>query len=154
MARITFKVNGTSRTIEADPDTPLLYVLRNNLELNGPKFGCGLGQCGSCTVIMDGEAVRSCITAVSEAQNRSITTLEGLGTVAHPHPLQKAFIDEQAAQCGYCGNGMIMNAKVLLDKNPHPTDAQIKDALQDVLCRCGVYGRIIRAIRRAESHYV
>jgi nicotinate dehydrogenase subunit A len=149
MARITFKVNGTSRTIEADPDTPLLYVLRNNLELNGPKFGCGLGQCGSCTVIMDGEAVRSCITAVSEAQNRSITTLEGLGTVAHPHPLQKAFIDEQAAQCGYCINGMIMTAKDLLDRMPHPTEADVRAALASNLCRCGTHPRIIRAVLRA-----
>jgi nicotinate dehydrogenase subunit A len=152
MARITLKVNGKSRIVDTDPNTPLLYVLRNDLGLNGPKFGCGTGQCGSCAVIMDGGAVQSCLVTVSAAQNRNITTLEGLGTVAHPHPLQKAFIEEQAAQCGYCSNGMIITAKVLLDKNPNPTDAQIKDALEGVLCRCGVHGRVIRAVRRAASN--
>ena len=151
MTRITLKVNGKSRVVNTDPTTPLLYVLRNDLGLRGPKFGCGLGQCGSCTVIVDGEAVRSCVMAVSAARGREITTLEGLGTVAHPHRLQRAFIAEQASQCGYCGNGMIMTAKVLLDKNPHPTDAEIKQALEDVLCRCGTHVRVIRAIRRAAT---
>ena len=151
MTRITLKVNGKSRVVNTDATTPLLYVLRNDLGLRGPKFGCGLGQCGSCTVIVDGEAVRSCVMAVSAARGREITTLEGLGTVAHPHRLQRAFIAEQASQCGYCGNGMIMTAKVLLDKNPHPTDAEIKQALEDVLCRCGTHVRVIRAIRRAAT---
>src|SRR6266704_3544765 len=118
-------VNGRDHDIDVDPETPLLYVLRGELGLNGPKFGCGLHQCGCCTVIMDGNAVRSCSMAVSNAQNRNITTLEGLGSVAHPHPLQKAFIAEQAAECGYCMNGMVMGAKVLLDKNPHPSVSDI-----------------------------
>ena len=149
MARISLKVNGKSRVVDADPSTPLLYVLRDELGLNGPKFGCGLSQCGCCTVIVDGNAVRSCSMAVSNAQNRNITTLEGLGSVAQPHRLQKAFIDEQAAQCGYCMNGMIMNAKVLLDKNPHPTEAEIRRALDGILCRCGSHLRVLRAIQRA-----
>ena len=151
MARISLNVNGKQRVVETDPTTPLLYVLRDDLGLQGPRFGCGLSQCGACTVIMDGTAVRSCGLPVSRAQNRSITTLEGLGSVAQPHPLQKAFIEEQAAQCGYCMNGMIMNAKVLLDKNPNPTVAQIKQALVATLCRCGSHLRVIRAIRRAAS---
>src|SRR5438093_1460099 len=149
MARISLKVNGRSRVVDADPSTPMLYVLRDELGLNGPKFGCGLSQCGCCTVIVDGNAVRSCSMAVSNAQNRSITTLEGLGSVAQPHRLQKAFIDEQAAQCGYCMNGMIMNAKVLLDKNPHPTEAEIRRALDGILCRCGSHLRVLKAIQRA-----
>jgi nicotinate dehydrogenase subunit A len=149
MARISLKVNGTSRVVDTDPSTPLLYVLRGELGLNGPKFGCGLSQCGCCTVIMDGNAVRSCSIAVSNAQNRNVTTLEGLGSVTHPHKLQKAFIDEQAAQCGYCMNGMIMNAKALLDKNPHPTDAEIRRSLDGILCRCGSHLRVLRAIQRA-----
>ncbi len=149
MARISLKVNGKSRVVDADPSTPLLYVLRDELGLNGPKFGCGLSQCGCCTVIVDGNAVRSCSMAVSNAQNRNITTLEGLGSVAQPHRLQKAFIDEQAAQCGYCMNGMIMNAKVLLDKNPHPTEAEIRRSLDGILCRCGSHLRVLRAIQRA-----
>ena len=149
MARISLKVNGRSRAVDTDPSTPLLYVLRDDLGLNGPKFGCGLSQCGCCTVILDGNAVRSCSTAVSNAQNRSITTLEGLGSVAHPHRLQKAFIDEQAAQCGYCMNGMIMNAKTLLDRTPHPTEAEIRRTLDGILCRCGSHLRVIRAIQRA-----
>jgi nicotinate dehydrogenase subunit A len=128
-----------------------LYVLRDDLELHGPRFGCGLGQCGACTVIMDGSAVRSCSIPVTAAQNRSITTLEGLGSLEHPHFLQTAFIEEQAAQCGYCMNGMIMTAKVLLEKNPHPTDDQIKQALNGNLCRCGSHVRVIRAIKRAAS---
>jgi len=149
MARISLKVNGRSRVVDTDPSTPLLYVLRGELGLNGPKFGCGLSQCGCCTVIVDDNAVRSCSMAVSKAQNRNITTLEGLGSVAHPHRLQKAFIDEQAAQCGYCMNGIIMNAKALLDKNPHPTESEIRRALDGILCRCGSHLRAIRAIQRA-----
>ena len=135
--------------MDTDPSTPLLYVLRDDLGLNGPKFGCGLSQCGCCTVMLEGNAVRSCSIAVSNAQNRNITTLEGLGSVARPHRLQKAFIEEQAAQCGYCMNGMIMNAKALLDKNPHPTEAEIRRALDGILCRCGSHLRVIRAIQRA-----
>jgi nicotinate dehydrogenase subunit A len=151
MARISLRVNNQSRVVDTDPTTPLLYVLRDDLELHGPRFGCGLGQCGACTVIMDGSAVRSCSVPVTVAQNRSITTLEGLGSVEHPHFLQTAFIEEQAAQCGYCMNGMIMTAKVLLDKNPHPTDDQIKQALNGNLCRCGSHLRVIRAVKRAAS---
>jgi nicotinate dehydrogenase subunit A len=149
MARISLRVNGRSRVVDTDPSTPLLYVLRDDLGLNGPKFGCGLSQCGCCTVMLEGNAVRSCSIAVSNAQNRNITTLEGLGSVARPHRLQKAFIEEQAAQCGYCMNGMIMNAKALLDKNPHPTEAEIRRALDGILCRCGSHLRVIRAIQRA-----
>jgi len=151
MARISLRVNNQSRVVDTDPTTPLLYVLRDDLELRGPRFGCGLGQCGACTVIMDGSAVRSCSMPVTAAQNRSITTLEGLGTLEHPHLLQTAFIEEQAAQCGYCMNGMIMTAKVLLDKNPNPTDDQIKQALNGNLCRCGSHVRVIRAIKRAAT---
>jgi len=149
MAQISLKVNGKVRVVDADPGMPLLYVLRDNLELNGPRFGCGLGQCGASTVIMDGSAVRSCSLPATAAQNRSITTLEGLGNVAHPHAIQKAFIDEQAAQCGFCMNGMVMGAKVLLDKNPHPTVAEIKKSLNSYLCRCGSHLRVIRAIQKA-----
>ena len=149
MARISLKVNGKSRTVEGDPATPLLYALRNDLGLNAPRFGCGLSQCGACTVIMNGSAIRSCSTPLSAARNRSVTTLEGLGTVAKPHPLQRAFIEEQAAQCGYCMNGIIMTAKVLLDKNPKPTDEAIKKALDGNLCRCGSHLRVIRAVKRA-----
>src|ERR1700722_5281622 len=133
MARIALKVNGTSRTVEVDPGTPLLYVLRNDLELHGPRFGCGLAQCGACSVIMDGNAIRSCVTPVSAVKDHEITTLEGLGTVAKPHALQAGFIEEQAAQCGYCMNGMIINAKVFLDKNPNPSDDDIKKALNPIL---------------------
>src|SRR5881409_1336644 len=149
MARISLKVNGKSRVVDADPSTPLLYVLRDELGLNGPKFGCGLSQCGCCTVIVDGNAVRSCSMAVSNAQNRNITTLEGLGSVAQPHRLQKAFIDEQAAQCGYCLNGMIMTAKELLARIPHPTEADVRAELARNLCRCGTHNRIVRAVMRA-----
>lgn len=149
MARISLTVNGKSRVVDTDPSTPLLYVLRDDLGLNGPKFGCGLSQCGACTVILDGNTARSCSIPVTAARNRSITTLEGLGSVANPHRLQKAFVEEQAAQCGYCMNGMIMTAKVLLDKNPNPSGAQIKQALQSNLCRCGSHLRVIRAIQRA-----
>jgi nicotinate dehydrogenase subunit A len=151
MARISLKVNGAARAVDADPEMPLLYVLRNDLKLNGPKFGCGLGQCGACTVIMDGKAVRSCVTPVGTVGAKPVTTLEGLGSVKKMHPLQKAFMDEQALQCGYCINGMIMSAKALLDATPKPTDAQIKEALAGNLCRCGTHTRILRAIKRASG---
>lgn len=149
MAAITLTVNGKLRAVNADPTTPLLYVLRDDFELNGPRFGCGLAQCGACTVILNGAAVRSCLLPVSATQGKSVTTLEGLGTLEHPHVLQKAFVEEQAAQCGFCMNGMVMNAKVLLDKNPNPSVIEIKRALSDVLCRCGSHLRVIRAIQRA-----
>jgi nicotinate dehydrogenase subunit A len=142
-------LNGQARSADVDPATPLLYVLRDNFELNGPRFGCGLSQCGACTVIIDGATVRSCTTRVSSAQGKSVTTLEGLGTVEKPHVLQRAFVEEQAAQCGFCMNGIVMTAKVLLDKNPNPSVTQIKTALADVLCRCGSHARVIRAIQRA-----
>ena len=149
MARVALRVNGASRVVDIDPATPLLYVLRNDLSLQGPKFGCGLGQCGACTVILDGATARACSLPVSFAQNKSITTLEGLGSTARPHPLQQAFIDEQAAQCGMCMNGMILTAKVLLDRNPNPSVAQIKDALDGNLCRCSSHLRVVRAVQRA-----
>ena len=146
---ISLKVNGSQRSVPADADTPLLYVLRNDLALNGAKFGCGLAQCGACTVLLDGRAVRSCVTESGTIGEAEITTIEGLGTVDEPHPLQQAFIDTQAAQCGYCINGMIMTAKELLDQNPHPTDAEVREALAQNLCRCGTHNRIIRAVLRA-----
>jgi len=142
-------VNGEMREATAEPNIPLLYVLRNDLELNGPKFGCGLGQCGSCMVLVDGEAVRSCQRPVSTVGDNSVTTLEGLGTPDALHALQKAFIDEQAMQCGYCINGMIMSAKALLDRNKSPDEAAIRAALEGNLCRCGSHNRIVRAIARA-----
>ncbi len=152
MAQITLLVNGRSRVVETDLAAPLLYVLRNELKLDGPRFGCGLAQCGACTVIMDERSIRSCVTPVRLAQNRNITTLEGLGSVRKPHPLQAAFIVEQAAQCGFCMNGMIMNAKVLLNENPNPTDEDIKRALDPILCRCGSHLRVIRAVKRAAAN--
>ena len=151
MPEYTLRVNGASRTVRADADTPLLYVLRNDLELNSPKYGCGLSQCGACTVHVDGRAARSCAMPVSTAAGKTITTLEGLGAIDKLHPLQKAFLDEQAAQCGYCTSGMIMSAKALLDINPKPTDAQIKQALAGNLCRCGTHNRVVRAVQRAAS---
>jgi nicotinate dehydrogenase subunit A len=151
MAKISLRINGKNQTIDAEPDMPLLYALRNDLQLNGAKFGCGLAQCGACTVIMDGNAVRSCVTPVSATQNKSITTLEGLGTTKKMHKIQQAFVDEQAVQCGYCINGMIMSTKALLDKNPKPTDGQIKEALAGNLCRCGTHIRILRAVKRASG---
>ena len=154
MARISLNVNGKRRTLDADPDTPLLYVLRNDLSINGPKFGCGLAQCGACTVIMDGNAIRSCVTPVNAAQNHAVTTLEGLGSTKKMHPVQQAFVDEQAVQCGYCINGMIMTAKAFLDKNPKPTDSDIKKALDGNLCRCGTHTRILRAVKRASGQRV
>ena len=150
MANYKFQLNGQETTVESwDPDQPLLYVLRNDLELHGPKFGCGMSQCGACTVIMDGKATRSCVTSVKQAAGKSITTLEGLGTPEKPHPIQAAFIAEQAAQCGYCANGMIMTAKALLDANPRPTESQVKQGLSGVICRCGTHTRILRAVMRA-----
>jgi nicotinate dehydrogenase subunit A len=154
MAQISLKVNGKAQVIDADADMPLLYALRNDLQLNGPKFGCGLAQCGACTVIMDGNAIRSCVTPLSTAQNKSVTTLEGLGSTKKMHKIQQAFVDEQAVQCGYCINGMIMTTKVLLDKNPKPTDRQIKEALAANLCRCGTHVRILRAVKRASGQKV
>ncbi|HLL26095.1 MAG TPA: (2Fe-2S)-binding protein [Xanthobacteraceae bacterium] len=143
------KVNGREHEVDADPDTPLLYVLRNDLALNAAKFGCGLGQCGACTVIADGEAIFSCLTPLLALEGKAITTVEGLGSVENPGPLQRAFIDEQAAQCGYCIAGMMMRAEALLRKNPQPADAEIRAALMPNLCRCGTHMRILRAVRRA-----
>ncbi|MGO8868973.1 MAG: (2Fe-2S)-binding protein [Alphaproteobacteria bacterium] len=148
-ATITLKVNGTSRAVAAEPETPLLYVLRNDLELNGAKFGCGLAQCGACTVLVDGQPVRSCVQPIGALGGRAITTLEGLGTLEKPHPLQQAFIDEQAAQCGYCINGMIITAAAFLAATPSPSERQVREALAGNLCRCGTQGRIIRAVLRA-----
>jgi nicotinate dehydrogenase subunit A len=146
---ISLKVNGLNRSVAAQPETPLLYVLRNDLELNGAKYGCGLAQCGACTVLVDGRAVRSCVTPIALVEKSEITTIEGLGSAAKPHPLQQAFIDEQAAQCGYCINGMIMAAKELLDRNSHPSEPEVRTALAGNLCRCGTHNRIIRAVLRA-----
>ena len=154
MAKISLKVNGKNQFVDVDPDTPLLYVLRNDLNLNGPKFGCGLAQCGACTVIVDGRAIRSCVTTVKAASNRPVTTLEGLGNTKKMHPIQKAFLDEQAVQCGYCINGMIMTTKALLDKTPKPNDGQIREALAGNLCRCGTHVRILRAVKRASGQQV
>ena len=146
---ISLKVNGATRSVEAEPDTPLLYVLRNDFELNGAKFGCGLAQCGACTVLVNGVAIRSCSLPISQVGTSEVTTLEGLGTLAKPHALQKAFIDEQAAQCGYCANGMIIAAADLLKRNPQPTEAQVREGLAGHLCRCGTHNRIVRAVLRA-----
>jgi nicotinate dehydrogenase subunit A len=146
---IELTVNGARHRVRAQDDTPLLYVLRNDLELNGAKFGCGLGQCGACTVIVDGEAVRSCSFPIALAVGKQITTIEGLGTIDKPHPVQKAFIDEQAAQCGYCINGMVMAATALLQRNPTANDGEVRQALAGNLCRCGTHSRILRAIARA-----
>jgi len=146
---VTLNVNGQDQTLSLELDTPLLYALRNDLELNGAKFGCGLGQCGACTVIVDGMAVRSCSLPVEAVVGAKITTLEGLGTPESPHPLQTAFITEQALQCGYCTSGMIMSAAALLQDNKNPTDDQIRDSLAGNLCRCGTHHRVMRAVRRA-----
>jgi len=145
-----FRVNGGAVSVNSwDPDQPLLYVLRNSLGLHGPKFGCGLGQCGACTVLVDGKSARSCITPVKTVTNREVTTVEGLGSPEKPHPIQAAFIAEQAAQCGYCASGMIMSAKALLDSTPHPTPEQVKNSLSGNLCRCGTHTRILSAVLRA-----
>ena len=151
MSKITLKVNGGAHTVDVDPSTPLLYILRNDLGLEGPKFGCGLGQCGACTVIMNGTAIRSCITPCSTVKDSEVTTLEGLAKGGTLHPVQQAWIDEQVPQCGYCQNGQIMTAKVLLDRNPNPTDAQIREGMERTLCRCMTYYRIQAAIKRAAS---
>ena len=151
MASISLRVNGKSHTVDVDSATPLLYVLRNDLDLHGPRFGCGLGQCGACTVIIKGEAVRSCIRPVSTVQGADITTLEGLSKDGQLHPLQQAWIEEQVPACGFCQNGQIMTAKALLDKNPTPTDAQIRQGMANTLCRCMTYYRIQTAIKRASK---
>src|SRR5262244_2260331 len=148
MSFLNLKVDGRSHTLDVDPETPLLYVLSDDLALRGPKYGCGLGQCGACTVIVKGQAVRSCITPVEAVAGSEITTLEGLGTTDKPHPIQKAFIDEQAMQCGFCINGVIMTAKAFVDRNPKATDAQLRQAMSGVLCRCHVHARMLRAIKR------
>jgi aerobic-type carbon monoxide dehydrogenase small subunit (CoxS/CutS family) len=145
---VTLKVNGSTRTVDIEPRTPLLYVLRNDLDLHGPRFGCGLGQCGACTVLIDGAAVRSCITPASGVKGE-ITTLEGLAADGRLHPIQQAWIDEQVPQCGFCQNGQILAAKALLDRYPHPTDAQIRAGMAGVLCRCMTYYRVQAAIKRA-----
>jgi nicotinate dehydrogenase subunit A len=146
---MTLKINGREERIDAEPDTPLLYVLRDDLKLNAAKFGCGLGQCGSCTVIVDGKAVLSCVTPLVLLEGKQVTTLEGLGTASEPAPIQRAFMEEQAAQCGYCIAGMMMRAQALLQKNPKASDAQIRAELQLNLCRCGTHMRILRAVHRA-----
>lgn len=152
MPTINFIVNGTARSVDVrDPDQPLLYALRNNIGLTGPKFGCGLGQCGACTVLLDQTPLRSCVTPLSAVAGKSITTIEGLGTPDKPHPVQAAFIAEQAAQCGYCANGMVMTSAALLASNPKPSEAEIKDALSANLCRCGTHVRILRAVMRASG---
>ena len=145
---ITLKVNGRTHMLDLDPATPLLYALSDDLQLNGPKFGCGLGQCGACTVIVKGQAVRSCVTTVKSVEGSDITTLEGLGPPEKPHPIQQAFVDEQAAQCGFCLNGVIMTAKAFLDKNPKATEAEIQQAMAGVLCRCFTNVRMLQAIGR------
>ena len=151
MARITLDVNGSAHTIDADPDMPLLYALRNDLGLNNPHFGCGLAQCGACTVHINGEAVRSCVTPLSSVGAGKVVTLAGLGTPEKPHPIQKAYVEEEVPQCGYCINGWIMTAAALLNRNKKPTDAQIKDALTGLKCRCGTHMGIMRAVKRASE---
>ncbi|MEE8370583.1 MAG: (2Fe-2S)-binding protein [Sphingomonadales bacterium] len=146
---LKLNINDEIRSVEATPETPLLYILRDDFGLNGPKFGCGLGQCGACTVHVEGVAVRSCVTPVGSLKEKSITTLEGLGSRGNPHPLQTAFIEQQALQCGYCSNGMIMTAAAFLAKKPHPTEIEIRHALSGNLCRCGTHTRIIKAIKAA-----
>jgi len=148
MSAVTLKVNGQTHTVDLDPATPLLYALSDDLELRGPKFGCGLGQCGACTVIVRGQAIRSCVTPVKSVEGVDITTLEGLGTPENPHPLQSAFIEEQAAQCGYCMSGVILSAKALLDKRPDAARPEIEKALQGIMCRCFTNTRMVRAIEK------
>jgi aerobic-type carbon monoxide dehydrogenase small subunit (CoxS/CutS family) len=151
MSAIKLNVNGRTHTLDVDPATPLLYVLSDDLAIRGPKFGCGLGQCGACTVIVKGAAIRSCVTPVKSVEGAEITTLEGLGTIDKPHPLQKAFIAEQAAQCGFCLNGVILTAKAFLDKNPKATESEIQEGMSHVLCRCFTNSRMLRAIERARQ---
>ena len=151
MPKVNLRVNSRSYALDVDPRTPLLYILRNDLTLNGPRFGCGMGQCGACAVIAGGRAIRSCITPVSSVATAEITTMEGLGTLDRPHPIQKAFIDQQAAGCGYCLNGIIMTAKAFLDRNPRATEAEIVHSLDGNLCRCGVHIRILRALKQYQQ---
>ena len=151
MSVISLKVNGKAYSLDLDPTTPLLYVLSDDLALRGPKFGCGLGQCGACTVMMNGRAIRSCVTPVESVQGEEITTLEGLGTIEKPHPIQKAFIDEQAAQCGFCLSGVILTAKELLDNNPKASEKEIQEGMSRVLCRCFTHTRMLRAIEKARQ---
>ena len=148
MSNVTLKVNGKSHTLDIDPATPLLYILRNDLDLRGPRFGCGLGQCGACTVIINGTATRSCVTPVSSVR-AEVTTLEGIGKEGALHPIQQAWVDEQVPQCGFCQNGQIMTAKALLDKNKNPSDAEIREGMARTLCRCMTYYRIQAAVKRA-----
>jgi nicotinate dehydrogenase subunit A len=148
-AGVTLLVNGRTEALDVAPDAPLLHVLRNDLGLNGPKYGCGLGECGACMVLVDGVAARSCVIPAGGVQGRRITTLEGLGTSAEPHPVQQAFVDAQAAQCGYCLNGMILSTVALLERVPHPTERQVRDALSHNLCRCGTHVEILAAVQRA-----
>ncbi len=148
---IRLRVNGNVHHVNAAGDTPLLYILRNDLELNSPKYGCGLGECGSCTILLDGVAARSCVVPLESCVGREIVTLEGLGSREHPHAVQQAFIEQQAAQCGYCLNGMIMTAKALLDRNPNPTEPEVREALRYNLCRCGTHVEIVRAVMRASD---
>ena len=149
MPKYALRINGKPVAVDSwDPEQPLLYLLRNSLGLHGPRFGCGLGQCGACTVLVEGKAARSCLTPINQVANRAITTIEGLGTAEHPNALQAAFISEQAAQCGYCTNGMIMAAQALLSQTSHPTLAQVKDALAENVCRCGTHTRILSAVMR------
>src|SRR5215467_10075614 len=148
MAVFKLNVNGRPHTVDVDPTTPLLYVLSDDLELKGPRFGCGLGQCGACTIILKGQAVRSCVTPISSVGSSPITTLEGLGTIDKPHPIQQAFIDEQAMQCGFCVSGVIMTAKAFIDANPKATETQIQQAMSNVLCRCHVHSRMMSAIQK------
>jgi nicotinate dehydrogenase subunit A len=145
---ITLKVNGQNHTIDVDPSTPLLYVLGDDLQLNGPKFGCGLGQCGCCTALVNGRATRTCVTPVSRVNGADIVTLEGLGSIEKPHPIQQAFIDEQALQCGFCASGVVLTAKAYLDQHPKASESEIRDAMSGVLCRCGAHTRMMKAITR------
>ena len=148
MAAFSLTVNGSPHTVDADPDSPLLYVLQEDLQLNGPKFGCGLGQCGACTVLLDGEPIRSCTTAMSDAAGHEVTTIEGLGTVDNPHPLQAAFIDEQAVHCGYCVSGPMLYGKAFIDQQPNASEADILLALSGLLCRCHAHTRMVKALVR------
>jgi nicotinate dehydrogenase subunit A len=149
MSRISLRVNGRTHLVDVDEDCPLLYVLRDNLGANNPRFGCGLGQCGACTVLVDNRAVRSCQLPVRSAVGKTIVTIEGLGTLERPHPVQQAFIDEQAPQCGYCLNGWVLTAKALLDRTPHPTEQEIRLACEGLICRCGSHNGFLAAVRRA-----
>jgi nicotinate dehydrogenase subunit A len=151
VAHISLKVNGKTQAVDTDPECPLLYVLRDDLAMTNPRFGCGLGQCGACTVIINNQPVRSCVYPVSSAGGKEITTLNGIGTAEHPHPVQKALIDQGAFQCGYCLNGWVMSAKALLDKTPHPTEAQIRTAFEGLVCRCGSHDGIMAAMRKLAS---